>query len=249
MRTLRLTIAYEGTEFRGWQRQPGVPTVQGMLIEACERVLGAPVKLVGASRTDAGVHALRQVASLRTDSAIADAALGRALNALLPPSIRVLEVRAAPADFDARRSARGKRYAYVIDRGSWADPFLRRFAWHLPKPLDEAAMAAGCQLIRGKHDFSAFCAAPGRGRSPVCTVRAARVVTARRRLVFLFSADSFLHHMVRNLVGTLVEIGRGAAAPQWVSELLAGRDRTLAGPTAPAHGLSLVRVLYDGADR
>jgi tRNA pseudouridine38-40 synthase len=246
MRTLRFTIAYEGTDFHGWQYQPALPTVQGLLMAAVARVLGAPVKVTGASRTDAGVHALGQVASLMTASSIAPDVLARALNALLPSAIRVLDAREASPGFDARRSARGKRYAYVIDRGASADPFRRRYAWHIPQELDEPAMAEGLRLVRGCHDFSAFCAAAGRGRNPTCTVRATRVVTRRRWLVILISADSFLHHMVRNVVGSLVEVGRRAEPPSWISELIGARDRTRAGPTAPAHGLALVRVLYEG---
>ncbi len=247
MRTLRLTIAYDGTDFHGWQYQPALPTVQGLLIEACGRVLGEPVKVVGASRTDAGVHALRQVASVTTESAMSPEALGRALNALLPPAVRVMGAAQALPSFNARRSAIGKRYAYLIDRGQYADPFLRHFAWHLPRPLDAARLAVALRFVRGKHDFSAFCAAAGRGRSPVCTVRATRVASRGRWLVLCVSADSFLHHMVRNLVGTLVEVGRGAAPADWMAEVLAGRDRTRAGPTAPARGLTLIRVLYPGS--
>ena len=226
--------------------QPDRPTVQGLLAAACGRILGAPHTIVGASRTDGGVHALGQVASLTTESAIAPAALGRALNAVLPSAIRVVDAREAPAGFNARRSARGKRYAYLIDRGAWADPFLRRYAWHVPFGLDPAAMARALGAVRGKHDFSAFCAAAGRGRTPTCTVRSARMVTRKARLAIVLSADSFLHHMVRNLVGSLVEVGRGARPPEWMAELLAGRDRTRAGPTAPPQGLVLLRVLYDG---
>jgi tRNA pseudouridine38-40 synthase len=244
MRTVRLTIAYEGTGFHGWQYQPAQPTVQGAVMAAAARILGTPVKVVGASRTDAGVHALRQVASLTTASAIAPDALRRALNGILPPAVRVLDARDAAPGFDARRSARGKRYAYVIDRGLAADPFRRRYAWHIPYALDERAMGEGLRLTRGSHDFSAFCAAAGRGRTPVCTVRSTRVVRRKQWLVLLISADSFLHHMVRNLAGSLVEVGRRAHAPDWVTELIASRDRTRAGPTAPAHGLALVRVLY-----
>ena len=203
--------------------------------------------MVGASRTDAGVHALRQVASLKTTSTIDLRGLHRGLNALLPPAIRVLDSCDVLAGFDARRSARGKRYAYVLDRGAYADPFLRRYAWHIPWALDEAAMSRALQAVRGKHDFSAFCAAAGRGRTPVCTVRSTRVVGRKSRLVVLISADSFLHHMVRNLIGTLVEIGRGAQRPEWIAELLDGRDRTRAGPTAPPQGLVLVRVMYPSA--
>lgn len=226
--------------------QPDRPTVQGLLTAACGRILGAPHKIVGASRTDGGVHAQGQVASLTTESAIAPAVLGRALNAVLPSAIRVVDAREAPPGFNARRSARGKRYAYLIDRGAWADPFLRPYAWHVPFRLDPAAMARALGAVRGKHDFSAFCAAAGRGRTPTCTVRSARMVTRKARLAIVLSADSFLHHMVRNLVGSLVEVGRGARPPGWMAELLAGRDRTRAGPTAPPQGLVLLRVLYGG---
>jgi tRNA pseudouridine38-40 synthase len=213
-------------------------------MDACARVLGAPVKVTGASRTDAGVHALRQVASLATASALSPGELRRALNALLPDAIRVTGAVQAPEGFDARRWAAGKRYGYWIDAAPTADPFSRRYAWHLPRPLDVPAMRAGLAHVRGKHDFSAFCAAPGRGRTPICTVRSARLVARRARLGIFLSADSFLHHMVRNLVGSLVEVGRGAREPDWMGRLLEGRDRRQAGPTAPGHGLFLIRVLY-----
>src|SRR5512134_3362297 len=221
-RTVRLTLAYEGTDLHGWQVQPGVTTVQGLLIAAAERVLGGPVKVTGASRTDAGVHAVRQVASLVTASRVSPPVLRRALNALLPPSVRVTDAREAPAGFDARRWARGKRYAYVIDRGPHADPFLRRHAWHVPFPLDAGAMAAALRVVRGKHDFSAFCAAAGRDRTPTCTIRSARIVARRHLLAVCVSGDSFLHHMVRNLVGSLVEVGRGARPAEWIADLLEG---------------------------
>lgn len=171
----------------------------------------------------------------------------RGLNALLPPTIRVVDSLEAPTGFDARRAAQGKRYAYLLDRGPYADPFLRRYAWHLPRELDPVAMRRALAAVRGKHDFSAFCAAAGRERTPVCVVRSTRVVSRKARLVILISADSFLHHMVRNLVGSLVEIGRGAERPEWMAELLGARDRTRAGPTAPPQGLALVRVMYPGA--
>jgi len=244
LRALRLTLAYDGTDFQGWQVQPGRPTVQGLVMAAAERILGEPVKVTGASRTDAGVHAFAQVASLATASRMAPDRLTRGLNALLPEAIRVLAISEAPLGFDARRWALGKRYLYLIDRGAVAHPLLRRHAWHPRYPLDAQAMSGALRLLRGKHDFSAFCAAAGRGRTPICTVRSARLVVRRTRLVILISADSFLHHMVRNLVGTLVEIGRGARPPAWMVELLEGRDRTRAGPTAPARGLALVRVIY-----
>ena len=218
--------------------------MQGLVRDACARILGGPVKLTGASRTDAGVHALRQVASLTTESSLEPTRLARGLNALLPDAVRVMDARVAPTGFDARRSAFGKRYLYLIDRGHVAHPLLRRFAWHPRFPLDATAMRSALSSVRGKHDFSAFCAAPGRGRTPTCTVRSARLLSRGEFLAVLLSADSFLHHMVRNIVGSLVEVGRGAQPPLWMAELLAGRDRTRSGPTAPPEGLLLVRVLY-----
>lgn len=243
-RSIRLTLAYDGGEFHGWQVQPDAPTVQGVLAAACARVLGLPVRVVGASRTDAGVHAVGQVASVWTASRLAPSPLARALNSVLPPAVRVLHAGEAPPGFDARRWAVGKRYLYLLDTGPVADPFLRRFAWHVPVPLDAAAMGRALGYLRGRHDFSAFCASPGGGRSPVCTLRSARLVRRRGRRGIVVSGDSFLHHMVRNIVGSLVEVGRGARPAAWMAETLAGRDRTRAGPTAPAHGLALLRVLY-----
>lgn len=222
--------------------------MQGCLRDACARILGGPVKITGASRTDAGVHALRQVASLTTASSIEPRRLAKGLNALLPDTVRVLDAREAPAGFDARRSALGKRYLYLIDRGRVAHPLLSRYAWHPRFALDAAAMREALGALRGKHDFSAFCAAPGRGRTPTCTVRSARLVVRGDRLAVLFSADSFLHHMVRNIVGSLVEVGRGAQPSSWMADLLAGRDRTRSGPTAPPQGLLLVSVLYGDRD-
>ena len=200
--------------------------------------------MIGASRTDAGVHALRQAVSLRTTSTLPVAAVQAALNAALPPSVRVRQAHEAPADFDARRAALGKRYLYVLDNAAIADPLRRRFAWHVPGALDLAAMRAALASARGQHDFSAFCAAPGRDADPVCCVRAVHVLRRRALVAVLISADRFLHHMVRNLVGSAVEVGRGARPPGWLAEVLASRDRRRAGATAPAHGLVLVRVRY-----
>jgi tRNA pseudouridine38-40 synthase len=237
-------LAYDGTAYAGWQIQPDVPTVQGVLLQAARTVLGDPVKVTGASRTDAGVHALCQVASLATENTLDAATVARALNATLPPDVRVLSAAEADATFDARRDAAGKRYAYVIDAGAVAAPLLRRYAWHIPTGLDLAAMRAALERVRGTHDFSAFCAAPGRDAMPVCHVRGVHVLRRRSRVVLLISADRFLHHMVRNLVGSAVAVGRGARDPAWLAEVLKSRDRRQAGATAPAHGLLLVRVLY-----
>jgi tRNA pseudouridine38-40 synthase len=218
--------------------------VQGEVVTAAGRVFAGNVRVVGASRTDAGVHALRQTAALTVTSTLPVESVQAALNAHLPREIRVVSAHEAPASFDARRSAFGKRYAYLIDNGPVASPLLLRYAWHVPGRLDAAAMRVGLAALRGTHDFSAFCAAPGREALPVCRVRAIHVVARHGRLALLISADRFLHHMVRNIVGSAVEIGRGAQTAGWLATVLASRDRTRAGPTAPAQGLTLVRVRY-----
>lgn len=243
-RTFRLVLSYDGTDLHGWQVQPDVPTVQGLVLEAARPLLGPAVRAVGASRTDAGVHALGQTASLSGDTRLTPRAVQAALNARLPASVRVIAATEADRRFDARRAALGKRYAYVIDNGPVAAPLVRRCAWHVAVPLDVDAMRAALAAVRGSHDFSAFCAAAGREAEPVCRVRSVRLVRRKAFVAVLISADRFLHHMVRNLVGSVVEVGRGVREPAWLGAVLAGRDRRRAGPTAPAHGLVLVRVRY-----
>ncbi|HEU5322438.1 MAG TPA: tRNA pseudouridine synthase A, partial [Methylomirabilota bacterium] len=221
-------------------------TVQGALLDALAPLGEGPVRVTGASRTDAGVHALAQVASVRLRSALAPASLQRALNARLPAAVRVLEAADAPAGFDARRRAAGKRYAYLVDDGAVPNPLLLRYAWQVRGPLDVGAMRAALRPLRGRHDFSAYCAAPGRDASPLCTVRAVHVVRRRQRVAVLVSADRFLHRMVRNIVGSAVAVGQGRQEPGWLAEILRSRERARAGRTAPARGLVLVRVLYPG---
>jgi tRNA pseudouridine38-40 synthase len=239
-------LSYDGTDFHGWQVQPDAPTVQGAVLEAARRFLDPAPRVVGASRTDAGVHALRQIASLTVASAPGPAAVQAALNAALPPSIRVLGAAEADPGFDARRAAIGKRYAYLIDTAAVAAPLWRRVAWHVPAALDIAAMRGALAALPGRHDFSAFCAAPGRDADPVCRVQAIHLRRVRGRLALLVSADRFLHHMVRTIVGSAVEVGRGARPPAWLADVLVSRDRRRAGPTAPPQGLVLVRVRYPG---
>ena len=222
--------------------------MQGLLLEALRELTGDDVRVTGASRTDAGVHALRQTASVSLSAeraaALTSIAVQRALNARLPPDIRVLAARDVDAAFDARRSACGKRYVYLVDNAPVASPLLRRFAWHVHVPLDVAAMRTAVEPLRGRHDFGAFCAAAGRQHSPVCTVRALHVRRRRSWITIAISADRFLHHMVRNIVGSVVLVGQGMRTPGWLADVLASRDRRRAGPTAPAQGLALVRVLY-----
>jgi tRNA pseudouridine38-40 synthase len=237
-------LAYDGTGFHGWQTQPDVPTVQALLADAARALFAGEVRVAGASRTDAGVHALGQTVALAAESALPAATVQAALNARLPREIRVVAAADAPAGFDPRRGARGKRYLYLIDNGPVASPLLLRYAWHVPGRLDLAAMRDGLAALHGGHDFSAFCAAPGREAEPTCRVRALHVRRRRALVALIVSADRFLHHMVRNVAGSAVEVARGARPAPWLGDVLATRDRTLAGPTAPAHGLTLLRVMY-----
>jgi tRNA pseudouridine38-40 synthase len=243
-RAWRLVVAYDGTGFRGWQVQPDAETVQGALLAAAHRLFEGEVRVVGASRTDAGVHALGQTVALTAEGEFPAATVQAALNAHLPRAIRVVAAADAPPGFDARRAARGKRYLYLIDNGLVPSPLLLRRAWHVPVRLDLGAMRAALGTLRGMHDFSAFCAAPGRDAEPICRVRALHVVRRKTLVALVISADRFLHHMVRNIVGSAVQVGRGAEPPTWMAGVLAGCDRTKAGPTAPAQGLVLLRVLY-----
>jgi tRNA pseudouridine38-40 synthase len=243
-RAWRLVVAYDGTGFRGWQVQPDAQTVQGALLAAARRLFEGEVRVVGASRTDAGVHALGQTVALTAEGEFPAATVQAALNAHLPREIRVVAAADAPPGFDARRAARGKRYLYLIDNGLVPSPLLLRWAWHVPVGLELGAMRTALGALRGVHDFSAFCAAPGRDAEPTCRVRALHVVRRKTLVALVLSADRFLHHMVRNIVGSAVQVGRGAEPPAWMAGVLAGRDRTKAGPTAPAQGLVLLRVLY-----
>ena len=214
------------------------------MVAAARPLLGEDVRVIGASRTDAGVHALRQSVSVRTAKTPAPDVVLRALNAVLPRDIRVLECREAGPAFDARRAATGKRYGYLVQNTRVAAPFLLRYAWQVPVPLDMDAMRQALVPLRGRHDFGAFCAAAGRDHPPTCVVRALHVLRRRDRVAVFVSADRFLHHMVRNIVGSAIEVGRGARPAAWLGEVLASRDRRRAGPTAPAHGLALIRVTY-----
>jgi tRNA pseudouridine38-40 synthase len=239
-----VVVAYDGTAYSGWQVQPGLDTVQGRIVEASQRLLGDAVRVTGASRTDAGVHALGQVVSIQGAREFSADVVGRALNATLPRDIRVVACAEADEGFDARRAAAGKRYGYLLENRPVPSPFLLRYAWHVPGSLDVTRMRESLRPLRGRHDFSAFCAAPGREHEPTCALRALHVLRRRGRIALFVSGDRFLHHMVRNIVGSAVEVGRGAREPGWLAEVLAGRDRRRAGPTAPAHGLTLLRVIY-----
>lgn len=244
MRNIKLTLAYDGTDFAGFQVQPGRRTVQGELTAALEKILGERVGVIGAGRTDAGVHARAQVANFQTAARLPVERLPAALNSCLPPDITVWRAEEVPARFHARYDARGKTYRYLIDRAPHRAPFLRRYSWHLTLPLDAAAMRAAAAPLCGEHDFSSFCAAGSASPNHVRTLQRLAVGEEGDLLLVEAKADGFLYKMVRNLVGTLVEVGRGALAAEDVERILAGRDRRLAGPTAPPQGLILWEVEY-----
>ena len=245
MRTLKITLAYDGTRFVGWQRQAAGESIQGLLEDALARLEGAPVTVHGAGRTDAGVHALAQVASARVTVAHDAATLTRALNAHLPDEIRVVAVEDTDERFHARFSASGKTYRYQIRNTFVADPFDRAFVWHLPEPLSFDAMARAAALLVGTHDFMAFRSVGSEIASSIRTVTRSEWQQQDGLLKYEISGDGFLRHMVRAIVGTLVEIGRGWRQPDEISSLLAGGARADAGATAPPHGLFLVSVDYD----
>ncbi len=250
MRNLKITLAYDGYEFHGWQVQPGLATVQGVLREALARVTGEDPLPQGSGRTDAGVHALAQVASCAIRSPIPVSNLLIALNDILPPSVRLLRVEEAQPEFHARASAKAKNYRYRIYRGAICPPFLARYVYHHPFPLDEAAMQRAAAQVEGEHDFTSFAAVdPERGRedAPASCVRTVFSSAWERReeeLVYTIRGNGFLHHMVRNLVGTFLLLGKGTVAQADLQRILAQRDRSAAGPTAPPQGLYLVSVEY-----
>ena len=245
MRTLKITLAYDGTRFVGWQRQAEGESIQGLLEDALARFEGAPVTAHGAGRTDAGVHALRQVASARVTFTHDARTLTRAVNAHLPPEIRVVSVEDVEQSFHARFSARAKTYRYQIRNAAVADPFDRAFVWHLAEPLAQGAMAEAAAMLVGTHDFAAFRSAGSEVSSSVRTIWRSEWRSNGDLLTYEVSGDGFLRHMVRALVGTLVEIGRGWRQPADIAALLSGASRADAGPTAPPQGLFLVSVDYD----
>ena len=260
-RNLKITLAYDGAEFHGWQVQPGLRTVQGTLAECLKRLTGEDVLPQGSGRTDAGVHALAQVASVEIASPIPERNLVGALNDVLPPAVRVNSVEPVPHEFHARHSARAKTYRYRIYRGDICPPFLARYVYHDPYPLDEEAVMRASEHVVGKHDFSSFAASdPDRAArikeaaddpasafgtvSNVRTIHSSQWVRTHDELIYTVRGDGFLHHMVRNLVGTFLLAGKGALKIEDVPAILEARNRSAAGPTAAACGLYLVSVEY-----
>lgn len=271
LRNLKVVLAYDGSDFSGWQVQPGLETIQGSLASAIGRLTGEKVLPQGSGRTDAGVHAIAQVATFATGSSVPVENWQKALNDILPAAIRVLDVKEVPTVFHARKSSRKKTYRYRMYRGAVCPPFLARYVWHFPYPLDEAAMAEAAKLVVGEHDFTSFAAADEEKRVPetaaspemnetlimgqssqtmVASVSAVRTiyssVWAREGDEFSYtvSGSGFLHHMVRNLVGTFLLVGKGTLEVQDIGKILEARNRSAAGATAPACGLYLVSVEY-----
>ena len=264
MPTFKISVAYDGTDYVGWQRQANGVSIQALIEEALRALDGRDVTVAGAGRTDAGVHALGQVAAFTLARELAPDALVRALNAHLPPDVRVLGADEAPPSFHPRFGARAKTYRYQLWNRDVLSPFERAYAWHVPGPLDVEAMRAAARLLEGRHDFAAFQATGSSVATTEREISVSRIVDCGLRtaeecatesairspqsamITYEVSGSGFLRHMVRIIVGSLVEVGRGRRPVEWISTLLASRDRTAAGPTAPPQGLFLVRVEYAG---
>jgi tRNA pseudouridine38-40 synthase len=260
----KLVLAYDGTDFHGWQMQRDTTTVQGTLAEALNRITGEQVLPQGSGRTDAGVHAVGQVASFPLLASIPPENLQRALNRILPASIRVLHAETVAAEFHARFSARYKTYEYRLYQGAVCAPAMARYVHACPWKLDLHAMCSAAQLVVGEHDFTSFAATdpdatarntgpPSQPKSMMREIKASEWRegaihdTEDHLLVYRVRGNGFLHHMVRNLVGTFIDVGRGRIAPDAVGQILAARDRSAAGPTAPPQGLFLISVDYEGS--
>ena len=247
MRRIRITLAWDGTDYHGWQVQPGLPTIQGTLEEIVGELEGRHVHVEGSGRTDAGVHARAQVAAFTIANPIPVDNLVRAVNRLLPASIRVLDAVEAAPDFHPRFDAAAKTYRYTIYRAAICPPFEWRSVHHYPYPLDEAAMIAAAPLFAGEHDFTAFAASDDRdeeGKPMVRTIFRSAIERSGERLIYTVRGSGFLKHMVRNIVGTLIETGRGSIDERGIRALLAPDLTRKGGPTAPAKGLTLESVEY-----
>ncbi len=244
MRNIQLTLAYDGTDFHGWQRQPGFRTVQQVLEDALEELTVAPTTTYACSRTDAGVHALGQSVHFLTASTHTSETFVRALNALLPADLRVQAARERPQAFHATLDARAKRYRYVIDNATIASPFQLRYSWHVRRPLDVTAMTSAAAALLGRHDFHSFETDWPNRMSSVRTIFDIAIERAGAFVTIEVEADGFLYNMVRSITGTLVWVGTGKRPTSWVAEVLKAQNRVEAGPTAPPQGLFLVAIRF-----
>ncbi len=243
--TFKLVIAYDGTNYAGWQLQPNGVSIQELLEKALAKISGEKIRVHGSGRTDAGVHARGQVASFSLTTHHSPLTLKRALNANLPEDVRVLSCSRADTDFHARFSAKAKAYRYQIDCGEVADPFLLRYTLHHPRPLDIVAMKQAAKLLVGKHDFTALSAgSPSRDENPVRTISRLTIAKRGRVMTITVRANGFLYKMVRSIVGALLRVGEGRMTAEQLREILRGKKRTAAIETAPAHGLFLWKVSY-----
>ncbi|MFQ6066453.1 MAG: tRNA pseudouridine(38-40) synthase TruA [bacterium] len=244
MRNIKLILEYDGTSYHGWQKQPGLPTIQKVLEDSLFLLFQERVKTAAAGRTDAGVHAKGQVVNFITHTSISSPYILPALNSYLPKDIRVKKVREAEMDFHSRKSALGRVYRYLIYNGSFLSPFYRNFVWWVPFNLDPDLMRKAGKFLIGEHDFSSFQAQGSSASSTVREIKKFSLLEKGKFVLIYIGADSFLYKMARNIVGTLVEIGRKKITPREMKKILETGDRKMAGPTAPPQGLCLVRVEY-----
>jgi tRNA pseudouridine38-40 synthase len=245
MPTVKLVLEYDGTRYAGWQRQPDHPTIQEAIEQAIKQVSQSVTSVIGAGRTDSGVHALGQVASFHTERDWPASSWMRALNAVLPEDIAVRSTTLVEPGFHAQHDARGKLYRYRILHRPTRPTVDRAFVWHIYRPLDEAAMQQAATSLIGSQDFSSFEGALTDNNNPICHLQRLTVIRHDDQILIEAYADRFLKHMVRAIVGTVVEVGLGRRAPASLAEVLRARDRSAAGLTAPAHGLFLMRVDYE----
>ncbi len=244
-KNILLVLEYDGTEYLGWQVQVQRPTVQQVLQDILKKILNEEVKIVGAGRTDSGVHAKGQVCNFKTTSGISVEALKKALNSLLPKDIFIKEVKDCPPDFHARYSAKSKLYEYRILNSKERDVFLRRYVWHIPYPLNLREMARCLNILKGRHDFSSFRSSGSSQKNPVRNMLRSELIPSSNGIIrMLFEADGFLRHMVRNIVGTVVDVGRGRLTYEDFLDIFHSKDRKKAGIKAPPQGLYLIEVRY-----
>lgn len=238
----KLVIAYDGVDYHGWQIQPGLKTIQGTIQESLEKITGKKIKIIGAGRTDAGVHAIGQVANFHAELSLSDDELFRALNAILPKDIRIINLERAPDNFHARKMAKAKIYEYRILNSKIISPFLFRYVYYCPFYLDFNRMKEASKFFAGKKDFTAFSSSEVKNK--VREVYYSEIFKKEDEIIYKIKANGFLRYMVRTIVGTLIDIGRGKIEIEFIEEIFSRKDRSLAGPTAPPHGLYLKEVIY-----